>query len=261
MKIGKKDFICINNDNIKLDFNKKKIYSNMQTLKKKIRLDAVINYIDDKIKERENDLNMNHEYSLMGLHDSWSKINHIYRIELCGNWWYIFDIISHITCQLNNSLMENPYPNFPSNPFNRKIFTYNDIIKLKKRIKLIGIKINIALKYFFDINKSKFIEISEESRNHHNGYSKLLLNIFNENMRYKLINYQDSQNCFVGYWTNSNENISSFEFLYNKWSSCHLQIIVNNRIQDNPEKNILYKKMIKCKTDAWSPLITNLCRL
>ena len=122
---------CKNSDFCFVHLKKKQYYEillenvNDNINNKNDNIDMFTN-IEDKISF----LNNNYSHTLMQLCDSWNDVNISDWIIVDDEYWDINILVNVITYQLNNSTMENPYPTFPNNPFNRKLFTVESLFKM-----------------------------------------------------------------------------------------------------------------------------------
>jgi len=242
------------NDINLLEININKINKELYELKTKLKLEKISNAINDKILKNTVKLNDNNIHNLLGMYDDWKNIPFIFRIYIDNEWWDIRILINNIVNQLNQCKMENPYPIFPNNPFTRKLFSYDDLIKLKKRIKLVGIKINIVFKLFLNLKKNIILEIYYEAKNNYENNSSKLLVLFNQQFRYKLINFKDSQNCYIGCWVKKKVPHSRFEIIYYEWLNCPYQIYdyLLNIIIPNDEKDDLAEELMNLNKENWT---------
>jgi hypothetical protein len=190
-----------------------------------------------------NFLDNNYSYTLMGLYDSWAEINKNDIIYMDGEYWNIDILTSHFTNQLNNSNMENPYPSYPSSPFNRKPFTVSSLTILKNKLKELKRPINIALKLLVSIEIDTLQTIYNDVSNNNNNFSQNILDLLESKYRYMLINNKNSQDAYVGLWVKNNIKFSPFEKLYNKLKNMPYQVIINEHIILNPDRIVIEKKM------------------
>lgn len=196
-----------------------------------------IKIIQDKINNRNNILDEKYKHNLMMLYDSWSEVPLMYQIKLNNEWWELTSILQHITQQLNQSDMENPFPMYPSNPFTRGSFEKSSIINIKNTVNAFKININIVLECFLNTNT--------------NTNTNNLINIFSKKLRFKLINNKNSQNCFIGKWVPKNMPLSQFETTYELWKDTPYQIY--HRIYgliDNEYKEFLYVMLTNLPPDS-----------
>jgi hypothetical protein len=237
----------------KLNIDIKKINLEIKKTKSHFVIDDIIDNISKKIKSNTEELNKSHMFSLIGLNQSWDIVPPLFRICLGKNWWNITTIINHFTQQLNESKMENAYPAYPSNPFNRMVIPVDELLKLKQRIIHLDIKINIAFKIFLQGTNADFKIFYEEATNNFDGHSKSIINYFNQKLRYKLINCTDSQNSFMGFWTKKYTPKSIFEIIFEEWKNTPYQIYsdMHGGIDDNPRKFYLYTKLQMLKSENW----------
>lgn len=199
-------------------------------------------------------LDTNYQYNLLNLYESWNEISLERQIKLDDDWWDIDIVINHMTQQLNNSNMENPYPIYPNNPFNRKPFTVESLKILKQRIKLSNTQINISLKFLLNQKINQLKLYYKEACNNNDRYSEKILDLFNKNLRYRIVNNKNSQGIYNGFWTRKIEELSLFEQLYTRWKTTPYQTFVRrtNRIIDNPYKDYLEELLEKYKNEDYN---------
>ena len=116
-------------------------------------------------------------------------------------------------------------------------------MELKNRIKILKLKIPICLKIFL---KSYNLDTCYcQSQKKYDRHSHGILDIFNDKLRFKLINNKDSQDSYIGYWTFRNKKLSKFEKLYYLWYDMPFQIFDEYMgfIYDNPIKILLQYKL------------------
>lgn len=189
-------------------------------------------------------LNENYIHNLMGLYDSWEEIDENNIICMDNEYWVIDIITSHFTQQLNNSNMENPYPIYPNSPFNRKLFSVDSLIILKNKILNLKMFINIALKLLLtqpiNILQSIYNTVTI------NNFSEKMLELLQNNYRYMVTNFKNSQDVFTGLWVHKKMKPTQFEKLYEKLQNTPYQILVNGRVILNEDRNMIENKMQKC---------------
>jgi hypothetical protein len=189
-------------------------------------------------------LDENFNYTLMGLYNSWNDMDKGEILYMDREYWNVHIIISHFTQQLNMSSMENPYPIYPNSPFTRKPFSVGSLIILRDKIKRLGIPINIALKLLLSQSIGNLQLIYD---NINNSTSNKLLELFETNYRYMLINSKNSQNVYTGFWVSENFPLTQFEKFYNELKTVPYQTVINGYIMLNNERNIIENKMTRCK--------------
>jgi hypothetical protein len=183
-----------------------------------------INYkLEAKLNNAINKLDENYTSGLLGIYDSWKEVPSIYWIYMDNTWWDIRLLVSHFSTQLCNSDMENPSPSFPSNPYNRKNFSLNDLKIFKDKIKNLNIKIYIGLAIFLThvFDDFKTIKINECETSH--KLSLEIINLLSKSLRFKLINYKNSQDCYCGIWVYNMYPFSNFELLYKNYNDLPIQ--------------------------------------
>lgn len=175
----------------------------------------IINSIIKKFaKEQRNTimiLNKKHMKGLLNIYDNWDDIPIMYWIYINKCWWDIRILINIFTAGINQSDMESPYPVYPMDPYTRKLIQPNELKKLKKHCDLLKIELNNALNIFLTFSVkilTKFYDTPQTERVY------MIVDMLSKRLRYKLINYKNSQDCYCGYWVFKKEKKSTFEQLY-----------------------------------------------
>jgi len=187
-------------------------------------------------------------HTLFDTYDSWKNIPFIYWIKLEHNMWDIRIVIKIINEQLNMTNLTNPYPIFPSNPFNRNRFTVEEILKIKEQIKHLDLSLDEPIDTFLKIKKKNLTKIYDIEDNQ--ILSMALVEVFSKHLRFKTLNYKDSQDCYIGRWVDKIEPLSEFEIKYNLLKTMPYQIPITTygmdlylQIIDNPERMILQNEI------------------
>jgi hypothetical protein len=236
-------------------YDTKLILSEMDYLcKESIALNII-----SEINSKKSLLNKNFDYTLMGLYDSWNNVNYSDQIYLNNEWWHIDILINIFSSQLNNSNMENPYPIYPNNPFNRIPFHPNDLLKFRERILITKKSINITLKLLLNSSTNIINECYIEALNNHELFSTMLLNILNKNFRFMIQNNKNSQDLYTGIWTFKITPLTNFELLFNKFKNMPYQIYDYGYIIDNPFRNNLKNVLDKLPPDNYDPNNKKFC--
>lgn len=195
------------------------------------------NLKNNKIVIDDDYLDNNHLENLLGLHDSWQSVPQENRIELNNKWWDINMLVDLFSNQLTSSELENPKPMYPHDPFTRKNFKPCELEIFKKKCKQLDIDIYIGLIEFLNLNLKK---IYKEEYGTSNKISLLIVNELSKNLRYRLVNDFNSQNCHNGVWVKKESEYSFFENLYKLYKSLPQKIIfldgTRYLMMDNPEK-------------------------
>ena len=170
--------------------------------KKSSSIDQLNQYLDE-----------NFMHHLMLIKESWSEVKYKIRLDNSGKecWWDLELLLLHFAEQLNISCMSNPSPQWPSNPFNRQPFTKSQLLKLSNQIKELKIPVNYAIKELFNYLQTKLRYVTIEK------FTSFFIEYISQKYRYKLINYRDSQDNYIGYWVKKNEPITLFERRYNEF--------------------------------------------
>lgn len=242
------------NDIKKYNIDTRSLIKSVKELCLDYKINTTANFIINKINTNTEYLNKNKNQYLLGITKSWNNIPYEKRIELVDSneYWNIDLILNQITQQLNQSNMENPYPIYPSSPFNRNPYTVKDLMNIKNKITSLNIKINIALKLFLNCDK-KYINIMYDQANSNiSRFSSNLRTLFIRSFRFKLINYKDSQNCYTGYWTNNKEPMSRFELIHKTWMDTPYQSYYNEMIVENQQKEELKNILESMNKEFWN---------
>lgn len=187
-------------------------------------LDKCIEIFDAKLKEKQHYMDENYLHGLFGISFSWNEVPFVYWIYLDSVWWDIRTLLGTLAFQLNQSEYEKPFPTYPENPFTRKLFDVNDLIILRNSIKRlrkskIDVNVNMAVDCFLSCGRQKlkkFCTITDK----YNMSMQIITEFFNT-MRYKIINYTNSQGCYCGYWVKKDELPSLFEQNYEKFKTLY----------------------------------------
>ncbi|GAJ15125.1 unnamed protein product, partial [marine sediment metagenome] len=201
-------------------------------------------------------LDQKYDYNLMDMYSSWEEVPLPYQIKLDDKWCHLELIIYNITNQLNQSDMENSYPIYPTDPFTREPLSCDSILKLKERIKLLKINVNIALNTLLNIDNNTLQKCYVESLESSDRFSRLLDSELRRYLRYRLINFRNSQSNFTGHWVSLKEDKSKFENLYDAWKNTPYQIIHPNtyEIMPNFQKQHLYNLLTNSPIEQWGPV-------
>lgn len=230
-------------DSIKNNINTEIIKNEIDRLIEDNISDNIIN----KIKNKNNYLDSNFEYTLMGIYNSWNDIKYSNQIFIDNEYWFIDILTNSFTFQLNNSNMENPYPIYPNNPFNRKSFSPNNLMLIKQRLLFLKKPINITLKLLFNLPPEILNICYSEALSSHDGFSQTLLDILLKEFRFMILNTKNSQDSYIGIWVTKNTPTTQFELLYQKYKNIPYQIYQYGYIIDNP-----YRQQLKYVLDSQS---------
>jgi hypothetical protein len=225
-------------------------------LNKTIELNALAKTIKHKIDTQAELLDKDNLHKLFTLKDSWNEVPFENRINLSNGWWDLVFLINHFTQQLNNTDMENPYPTYPSNPLTRIPFKYEDIEKIKDRLLSNNISVNIALFMFFNATKILHNSWYKEAVGHEDNHSYSMIYYLKKKLRFKHINYKDSQDCLTGHWVTNATPLSEFEELYYNYHEEPFQIYCNayRTFITNPEREYMYIQLLTTDDEHWSVL-------
>lgn len=199
-------------------------------------------YMKEFQKIKEEILECDDTETLMGYYDSWKEVPEIYRIKLT-KWWDIRILTEIIANQLCTNDMSNPKPNYPFDPFTRINFTPEELEIIKKKIKDIKLPIYVGLVEFLNCDFKKLYSIQNTE---YNTMIKIIT-ILEKKLRYRTINYKNSQDCFTGIWVSKKDKLSEFEKLLSVYHSTpeHAIAHINGEIMVmyNPKKDILMQKI------------------
>jgi hypothetical protein len=221
----------------------KKINNELQILKKFKNVEKIY----ESINKRNKILDEKYGHNLLGLYSSWSEINIENQIKLDDDYWDLDIIIHHIAEQINNSSLENAFPLYPSNPFNRKLFSVNSLINLNCRIKLLNKPINIATSIFLNssekvLKKSYYEATKKIAYKNDDKKNDNIMYLLSRNLRFKIVNNKNSQNLYTGIWVNKNEEENIFEKLYYFYKEIPFYLYpLNSNPIENPQKKKLGK--------------------
>lgn len=196
---------------------------------------SYIGEFDKRYCEKIKQLDEDYSHGLMGMSSSWSEVPMMYRIYISKTWWDIRTLLNTIAFQLNQSEYEKPYPMFPENPYTRTKISISDIVSIKKRIKKlckygIHVDVNVAVKIFVNQRKKNLRYL----RKIEDPYivAITIIDEFADTLRYKIINYTNSQGCYCGYWVKKDEKKTQFEQNFSIFKSMYFtmdNIIMPNR--------------------------------
>jgi hypothetical protein len=226
--------------------DKKLIHSDDDVVNK--YLDLIVDNFCDELTKKQKYLDDNFIHGLIGLNDSWSEIPFMYWFKCDDTFWDIRSLVKILAMQLNQSELEKPFPIFPENPFTRKKFSIAELRSLNSRIELLKtfhrppnteeLNVNIALSKFLTI-PDKLLNSVRNERSQYSASIKII-NRLSTSLRYKMINYKDSQGRYCGYWVKKTTQVSQFEKYYNEIVTA--TVMYNNLyvLLDTP----MYRKII-----------------
>lgn len=188
-------------------------------------LDKYLNIVTDEfshcIENQVKYLDEQFIHGLIGLNESWVEIPFIYWCKFGDTWWDIRTLMRTLAMQLNQSELEKPFPIFPENPFTRKKFSVSElyclrdhILSLKQSVDPTELNVHISLTKFLSLPE-KFLNSIRNDKSQYNVSTKIIRK-FSTTMRYKMINYKDSQGRYCGYWVKKTVQLSPFEKCYNE---------------------------------------------
>lgn len=174
-------------------------------------LDRVINQFNDQHKKVINSLNDNYIQGLLGIYDNWNEIPIMFWFKIDNIWWDIRILNNIFATGINQSEMECPYPVYPCNPYTRSLILPKELKLFRDRCTILNIKINNALNIFLKL-PIKTLTLFYHTPPPQRTYD--IVNTLTKKLRFRLINYKNSQDCYCGYWVPKKEKKSTFEQLY-----------------------------------------------
>jgi len=206
-------------------------------------LNIIVENFNKKYEEFSNELDVNSNYTLMGINDTWIEIPIMHRFYLDKLWWDIRTLMKTFTIQLNQSELSNPYPIYPENPFNRNRISVSELLQFKKQIELIknidnSVKIHISLEIFLNLPEKMLNKIRNETNQY--KLSTEIITQLNNYLRYKMINNKDSQGRFSGCWVLKGTPITPFEKCYKECLAANIVVGNNYLLLNTPtyQKNL-----------------------
>jgi hypothetical protein len=183
-------------------------------------VDIFIQELQNKIDKQNKELNEKYVHCLLGICSDWNEIPYQFRIFIGESWWDIRNLMRMFAHSLNQSEYSNPYPMCPEDPFTRKKFSAKEIKECYDRVQLLNadkqcIDINDAVLVFMRIHQRSLSSIINKKDEH--DIVQLLCNEFNQTLRYKIINDQNSQGVRGGYWVPKKQKLSNFEKKYQEY--------------------------------------------
>lgn len=185
----------------------------------------------------------------MQMYDSWNEINFSNQILISDEYWNIDILINVITQQLNNSTMENPYPTYPNNPFNRIPFTPKSLLKIKQRIIISQKQIHITLKLFLSQSEHLLDDMYNMALCSDDLFSSTILALLNKNLRFMIINSKNSQDSYIGLWVHKVYPLTNFETLYAHLKNIPYQIMHHGYVINNPQRVFFLNKLSLLRED------------
>lgn len=143
--------------------------------------------------------------------EDWECIPREYRfVSEDGYCFDIRDLCYSIGQGLNHSEYGGPKPKWPFNAYNRRSFTYEELVRLRDFVKIHQWNINIALYYFFKL--LEYIEKDVATRN-----PLYIVEILSLHLRYRRLNNLDSQGNYTGCWVRKEQPSTKFEQMRDRW--------------------------------------------
>ena len=194
---------------------KSQIYKKQKTSNKKVHLciemaaRIICNWFkrNHSKKKNPNWLNKHCGYLLIEGTDSWNEIPQKYIIQLGSNkFWDVRMLCTCFSQQINSSDMGQSKINLLNNPFTRNMFTQYELKYIFHKIQQIPIKLELPLVTYFEYSIKK-----------RNITKNKIRRLFYTKYRYKMLNYKDSQNNYVGKWVEKDTELSDFEMRYKEF--------------------------------------------
>jgi hypothetical protein len=160
-------------------------------------------------------------------------------IKTQGNYCFTIDyLLEYINGKLNSSTMNNPLPAYPVNPFTNEPLTRQHLKKLKQQVILTKTKVPLPVKTFLE-DDSLWVDVM----NQHN--SNVVIDAFERHgLRFKRINFKDSQGNYTGHWVNRNTPWTRFEIHLHDWLQT-LNPMTKATIERMPTDTVLYENLSK----------------
>lgn len=211
-------------------------------------LDIVANELQKNIDVHVEYLNENYEFGLFGINSSWKEVPLSKWFLLGENWWNIEMLLKSMTTQLNQTEMENPYPHYPINPLTREKLTVESILEIKRICTENNIKMDIVLNRFIHFER-RILDRLYKSKNETSEITTII-NEFLKTMRFRMINYTNSQNLYCGRWVDKNEEKSQFEKVFDK-----LMLTNRNELMTNTTNMRLYRNILNMPRENFELLM------
>lgn len=179
-------------------------------------------------------LDKNYNHFLIYGEDSWCEISHKHRIFLedHNEVWDIRVLIKHFDYLINVSNNSLPYPQMFVSIYTKKIYSKEDLHKIKNQIDKYKIKISDVLNHFFTIDLDQ-LDKSNDTVNY-------IMNHLEQKFRYQVYNSTDSQDNYHIKWVHINIPLTKFENIFNKLKTISPYVILyNSFIIPNPETRIV----------------------
>jgi len=212
--------------NVKWNF-KSSLIMNMNDIKKKGK------------SEMYEDVCINESYlATIESSDNWKDIPEWRKIKHEDNSCFdLFFIIKTITSNLNESKNNNPYPQFPNNPFTRKNLLHQEILNIKRQIDDNYITVSPSLQVFLNTPS-----LWEKDQN----WESNLLRKFERTLRFKRLNtITDVSDVNIsGFWVLKNTPVSKNESMIlrylNNFDTTVLPILKRSK-KDSVSIDMYYK--------------------
>lgn len=182
-------------------------------------------------------------HNLFGLDDSFLDVEHIVKFD--EEYYNVITLCNYLKEQLNTSLMECPYPQYPSNPFTKKPYSINAIQELYEYVLKESMNIDVVLLLFFKLSTNSLKKIYDYACDENTKCQSKLTKYFGETLRYQLIPVKNSQNLFTGQWCSKKTETTAFEDLLSYYKQLSPYSINIDTIVENRNKIIIGKILDK----------------
>lgn len=219
-------------------------------------INLFVEQFDEKLKEFQKYLDNEYLHGLLGLNNSWGEVPLMYWYKLDNSWWDIRSLLQIFASQLNQSELERPFPVFPFNPFNRNKISVEELINLKKHIDFLKsfvpseeLHVNIALEIFLQFPE-RFLNTIRNQKIQYNVATKII-DKFSQTLRYRIINYKDSQGRYCGYWIDCETDETEFEKCYHKIINSFVSLHGTYILMDTPNYRRLRRMIDKLTPEEY----------
>ena len=151
-------------------------------------------------------------HHLMGIKDTWSEVKYKIRLDSRSEecWWDLEMLLTYFAELLNSSVMTNPAPQWPSNPFNRIPFEKSQLLGLAHQVYDLQLPVNYMISSLFAYLQTDFNSINPDRFDQ--DFLSYLSKV--DQYRFKIMNTKDSQGNYLGYWVPKTEPFSTFELQF-----------------------------------------------
>jgi hypothetical protein len=128
------------------------------------------------------------------------------------------------------------------------LYSVNALLELRDKLILLGYSTNICLKLLLT-QEERVINDIYDGVSVYDNFSEGLLNLFNINFRYMLLNCKNSQDVYIGMWLYKESAFTQFEILYNILNTVPYQTLIGSYIVMNRDRMDIEMKMNNCVTN------------